>query len=149
MLKDELLDVHHTAVCVTDFERARDFYVDFLGFELEGEADNRSESALGDVVGLKGATIRWAMLRRGSHCVELFKYYQPEGSRTPREQCDLGYTHMAMRVRDVDAVFEQAVAAGYEPVSTPRVLRGGRTKVFYLREPEGAITEFIQFNELG
>ena len=39
---------------------------------------------------------------------------------------------------------EQAMRAGYQSVSPPRMMRQGRTKVFYLTEPEGAITEFIQ-----
>ena len=145
-LRDSLLTIHHTAVCVTDFERAKSFYLDFLGFELEGEMDHRDEAALGEVVGLPGAVIRWAMLRHGSHRVELFKYYTPQGATRARPQCDLGYSHMAFVVDDVDAVYEQVCRAGYAVVSPPRVLRGGRSKAFYVREPEEAITEFVQFS---
>lgn len=145
-LHDALLRPHHTAVCVTDFERALRFYTEFLPFELEGEMDRRSEPALGEVVGLPGAVIRWAMLRLGSHRVELFKYYEPQGRTDARPQCDLGYSHFAIEVADVDAVFEQAIAWGYVALSPPRDLRGGRTRAFYLCEPQGAITEFIQFN---
>jgi len=146
MLQDTLCTIHHTAVCVTNFERARRFYTDFLGFTLEDEMDQRAEPALGEVVGLPGACVRWAMLRHDSgHRVELFKYYTPAGDAKPRRQCDVGYGHLAIAVADVDAVYAQAMAAGYESVSSPRVLRGGRTKVFYLREPAGVITEFIQF----
>ncbi len=145
-LQDPLLVAHHTAVCVTDFDHALDFYTGFLGFELEGEMDQRSEPALGEVVGLPGAVIRWAMLKKGSYRVELFKYYSPEGDAVARRQCDLGFSHMAFEVADVDKVYAQTVARGYKTVSSPRSLRGGRTRVFYLCEPEGAITEFIQFN---
>lgn len=144
-LKDKLLSTHHTAICVNDFEHARNFYTDFLGFELEGEMDHRSELTLGEVVGLPGAEIRWAMLRHGTYRVELFKYYTPDGDRRARRQCDFGYSHMAFEVADVESVYEQSIQAGYQTVSPPRVMRQGRTKVFYLMEPEGAITEFIQF----
>lgn len=148
-LRDALLRPHHTALCVTDFERALRFYTEFLPFELEGELDHRSEPALGEVVGLPGAVIRWAMLRLGSYRVELFKYYEPQGRSDARPQCDLGYTHFAIEVADVDAVYAQAVASGYKAVSPPRDLRGGRTRAFYLCEPEGVITEFIQFRPIG
>ena len=144
-LMDDEMRAHHTAICVTDFERARDFYCGFLGFEIEGEMDHRSEPALGEVVGLPGAIVRWAMLRRDSYRVELFKYYFPDGDPRPRRQCDFGYSHMAFEVADVDSVYRQVIDAGYPTVSAPRVMRNGRTKVFYLAEPEGAITEFIQF----
>lgn len=144
-IKDSLLKPHHTAVCVTDFERAKRFYVDFLGFELEGELDHRDEAGLGVVTGLPGAVIRWAMLVHGEHRIELFKYYSPAGDNRPPQQCDLGYSHFAFLVDDVDAVYEQVKQAGYETVSPPQTLRGGRARVFYCAEPEGAITEFAEF----
>lgn len=148
-LKDPVLTPHHTAVCVTDFDHALEFYCSFLGFELEGHMDQRDEPALGTVVGLPGAVIRWAMLRLGNHRIEVFKYHNPAGEIAPRRQCDFGYTHIGMEVSDVDAVYEQALAAGYRALSPPHCLRGGRTRVFYLCEPEGAITEFIQIRPDG
>lgn len=144
-LRDDLLKAHHTAICVNDFDRAKRFYIDFLGFELEGEMDQRGEAALGEVVGLPGAVVRWAMLRHGDYRLELFKYYSPAGDAQPRRQCDFGYNHMAFEVVDVDAVYEQVVQAGYRCVSPPKVMRNGNTKVFYVAEPEGAVTEFMQF----
>jgi catechol 2,3-dioxygenase-like lactoylglutathione lyase family enzyme len=144
-LTDALLTIHHTALCVNDFERAKAFYLDFLGFELEDEMDQRGEVALGEVVGLPGAVIRWAMLKHGGHRIELFKYYTPQGDTVARRQCDFGYSHLAFVVDNVDAVYEQVKRAGYATVSPPRVLRGGRSKAFYVREPEEAITEFVQF----
>lgn len=143
-LLDAGLRAHHTAVCVEDFDSAKQFYIDFLGCELEGEMDHRNETALGEVVGLPGADIRWAMLRHGDYRLELFKYYRPEGDTGERRQCDVGYSHVAFQVDNVDAVYEQAIAAGHEALSAPRDLRGGRTRVFYLKAPEGVVTEFIE-----
>lgn len=137
--------VHHTAICVQDFEAMRDFLVDFIGFELEGEMDHRAEPALGVVVGLPGAEIRWAMLRCGSHRVELFKYYKPEGANRHQKQCDTGITHLAFEVEDVDAVNEAVLLAGFKPLSSPQLLRGGATKVIYLAGPEEITFEFIEF----
>lgn len=147
-LRDPLLTAHHTAICVNDFDRAMAFYVDFLGFTVEGEMDHRDEPGLGEVVGLPGAVIRWAMLVHGSHRLELFKYYTPQGDTQARRQCDFGYSHFAFLVEDVDAVFEQVTQAGYKTVSSPRVLRNGRSKAFYVAEPEGAVTEFIQLSNI-
>lgn len=136
---------HHTAICVDDFEAARDFYVDILGFEITGTMDRRDEPALGDVVGLPGAVIRWAMLARDDHRIELFKYLKPQGRKDIRAQCDCGYTHMAFEVSDVDAAYERLMAAGYRTNSAPVLLRGGRTKVVYVLAPEGNVTELMEF----
>ncbi|TAM86132.1 MAG: glyoxalase/bleomycin resistance/dioxygenase family protein [Candidimonas sp.] len=148
-LTDATLRIHHTAICVNDFDHARDFYTGFLGFHLDGEMDHRGEPALGEVVALPGALIRWAMLRHGEHRVELFKYYTPQGETAARRQCDFGYSHLAFEVADVDRVYEQVLRAGYRCNSEPKVMRNGHTKVFYLLEPEGAVTEFLQFLKKG
>jgi glyoxylase I family protein len=142
---DLIVCAHHAAVCVQDFERSRDFYVRVLGFRVEDEMDRRAERALGQVVALPGAVVRWAMLERGGFRLELFKYYTPEGRRSPGRQCDAGYSHVAFQVRDVDAAYARVTAAGHRTTATPQVLRGGRTKVIYLLAPEGSVVELIQF----
>src|SRR3546814_9220139 len=72
LLGDLIARAHHTAICVDDFDAARDFYVDILGFAVEGEMDHRGEPNLGRVVGLPGAVVRWGMLVRSEeHTSEL------------------------------------------------------------------------------
>lgn len=136
--------VHHTAVSVKDFARSKAFYTEFLGFVLEDEMARRDEPALGRVVGLPGAVVDWAILRRGHHRIELFTYHSPPAEQGPVRQCDLGYTHLALEVDDVDAAFAETRRAGYKTLSEPQELRGGRTKVFYLEGPEGIVVELIE-----
>ena len=146
-MTDLIEGLHHTAVCVSDFQAAKRFYTEFLGFEVEAEMLGRSEEALGKVVGLPGALVDWAMLRRPEQRLELFTYHRPERRRGPGRQCDLGYTHIAMQVTSVDKAYELAIAQGYKTISEPQELRGGRTKVFYLLGPDTIIVEFIEFRE--
>jgi catechol 2,3-dioxygenase-like lactoylglutathione lyase family enzyme len=142
----ELIEsTHHTALCVEDFEAVRDFYVEMLGFTVQGEMERRDEPELGRVVGLPGAVIRWALLARDDHRIELLKYLEPEGSKDIRPQCDCGYTHMAFEVSDVDAACEKLVAAGYRTNSPPLPMRGGRARVVYVLAPEGNVTELMEF----
>lgn len=144
-IDDLIVCAHHTAVCVDDFEAAREFYVQILGFKVEGEMDRRTDVAA--VVGLPDAVIRWGMLSRGSYRVELFKYYSPEGRTDPVRQCDRGYTHMAFEVKDVDAAYRRLVAAGYRTLSPPTELRGGITKCVYVLAPENNVTELVEFRK--
>ena len=51
---------HHTAFCVTDFETARSFFVDLLGFVIEMDGE-RSEPALATVTAVPGARVRLAV----------------------------------------------------------------------------------------
>ena len=117
---DLIVRAHHAAVCVQDFDAARAFYVQVLGFRVEGEMDRRAEPALGEVVGLPGAVVRWGMLVRDDFRLELFKYYTPQGRTEANRQCDAGYTHLAFEVRDVDAAYARLIAAGHRTMSPPQ-----------------------------
>lgn len=146
-VSDLVKSVHHTAVCVQDFDAMKAFLVEFLGFETEGETASRSEPELGVVVGLPGAHIRWGLYRCSTHRVELFQYFEPVGKSDPPAQCDTGFTHLAVEVSDIRAVHDRCIAAGYRPFSTPQSMRGGVSHVFYLEGPEGIVVEFMQFHK--
>lgn len=146
-VSDLVVRPHHTAVCVKEFETARDFYVTVLGFRIEGEIDRRAEPGLSRVVALPDAVVRWAMLAREPYRVELFKYYTPEGRATPARQCDTGYIHMAFEVRDVDEAYRRLTDGGYATTAPPQELRGGLTKVIYLLGPEDIVTELVEFRK--
>ncbi len=135
---------HHTALCVGDFAAARDFFIDILGFTVEGEIDHRQEPGLAEVVALPGAVVRWGMLVRDHYRIELFKYYEPAGKKDAVRQCDLGYTHMAFEVTDVDAAYARLTEAGYRTTCPPQTLRGGRSKVIYVLAPERNVLELVE-----
>mgnify|MGYP001320502237 CR=1 FL=1 len=150
LLDGLVLRPHHTALCVDDFDAARAFFTDLIGMRVEGEMDQRDEPALGVVVGLPGAVIRWAMLELQGYRIELFKYYRPDdGRRAGLRQCDRGLTHIAFQVSDADAAYARLRAAGCETFSAPQDLRGGRTRPFYAVGPEGIAVEFIQLRDPG
>jgi len=148
LLDGLVLRAHHTAVCVNDFDAARAFFTDVIGMRIEGEMDHRGEPALGVVVGLPGAVIRWAMLEFFGYRIELFKYYEPVGRDIAIRQCDRGITHIAFQVNDTDEVCRRVRAAGIQTFSDPQDLRGGATRPIYVVGPEGIAVEFIQFRNL-
>jgi glyoxylase I family protein len=136
---------HHTAFSCHDYPKARAFFVDLLGFEVLGEIETRDEPELAAIVGMPGACCTWAMLGRDGYHIELFRWKTPEGQPVALRQCDVGWTHICMQVRDIDEVWRRLKAAGYEPLSRPGNLRGGRAKPFYCRGPEGCIVEFCEY----
>ena len=144
LLDGLVLRAHHTAVCVEDFEKARAFFTDVIGMRVEGEMDHRSEPALGVVVGLPGAVIRWSMLEFFGYRIELFKYYNPEGKTIAIRQCDRGLTHIAFHVNNTDEVCRRIRQAGYTTFSDPQDLRGGITRPMYVYGPEGIAVEFLE-----
>ncbi|MFZ9390601.1 MAG: VOC family protein [Burkholderiaceae bacterium] len=144
LLDGLVLRAHHTAVCVENFDNAREFFTEIIGMQIEAEMDQRSEPALGVVVGLPGAVIRWAMLEFFGYRIELFKYYQPEGKAIAIRQCDRGITHIAFQVNNTDEVCRRIRAAGYTTFSDPQDLRNGITRPVYVYGPEGIAVEFLE-----
>lgn len=138
---------HHTAFCVTDFEAARSFFVDLLGFESEMDGE-RSEPELATVTAVPGARVRLAMLRLGDYRVELFKYHGSKHLPGIHPQDKNGLTHLGFEVSDVDAVYERILAAGYKVTSPPVELRNGRSKLIYVYGPEDLVVEFIELREM-
>lgn len=143
---DLVVRTHHTAFSCRDYAAARRFFVDILGFKVVGEMVDRSGDGLDVVVGMPGARCSWAMLELGGHHIELFKWHSPaDGRELGLRQNDIGYTHICMQVRDIDEVHRRLTAAGYQPLSQPGNMRGGRAKPFYAKGPEGCIVEFCEY----
>lgn len=92
---------HHVALKAVDFEASRKFFTEGLGMKLYaqwGEGDGRI-----------------AMLDLGDGGIlELFAGGK-EGDNT-------NYIHFAMKVDDVDAAYEIALAAGAKPKQAPKVV---------------------------
>lgn len=112
---------HHIAIIASDYEKARAFYVDKLGFSLIREVYRPERGGL------------W-MLRQGDTVLELFiKPNAPERITNPEA---LGLRHLAFRVEDIVSVVEWLNGMGIEtePVREDKV-NGGRFTFF--RDPDG------------
>ena len=113
---------HHIAIIASDYEKAKAFYVDKLGFRLIREV-YRPE--VGDYL---------RMLRLGETTLELFiKPDYPERVTNPEAK---GLRHLAFHVEDIEPAVRWLNAMGIEtePVREDKV-NGGRFTFF--RDPDG------------
>lgn len=96
----------YVALCVTDIDRSRDFYREVFKFEPQ-----RRSRASGDVsaaMELEDVEIVTEILRRDGHNLELIQFVSPPaGVSGPRRPMNTpGLSHLAMRVDDLEEVFE-------------------------------------------
>ena len=113
---------HHIAIICSDWEQAREFYVNKLGFELIREA---YRPAIGDYL---------RMLRLGETTIEIFiKPDYPERVNNPEAK---GLRHLAFHVEDIVPAVEWLNSLGIEtePVREDTV-NGGRFTFF--KDPDG------------
>ena len=113
---------HHIAIIASDYAKAREFYMDKLGFELIREV-YRPE--FGDYL---------RMLKLGETTIELFiKPNYPERVTNPEAK---GLRHLAFHVENVEAVVQWLNSLGIEtePIREDKV-NGGRFAFF--KDPDG------------
>jgi len=119
-------EIHHVAIIVSDYERAKSFYVDALGFTVIRE--NYREK-----------TRDWKLDIHCGNCeLEIFgKADAPDRQRIP-ETC--GYRHLAFRVPCVkDAIAElEKRGVACDPIRIDEYTHNALT---FLRDPEGNVLE--------
>jgi len=136
--------IHHTAVSVADMERSLGFYVDLLGLDLVFDSDISPNPLLDAVVGMDDAAGRVCWPMAGDTMLELWQWDHPQGRPLPDDYrpADLGVTHFAFVVDDVEATFGRITGAGYPANTEPTDLRMHLTT--YVRGPDGEIIEILE-----
>ena len=113
---------HHIAIIASDWDKARDFYIDKLGFQMFREV-YRPE--MNDYL---------RMLQQGDTVLELF--IKPEAPRRVNNPEAMGLRHLAFHVEDIEPAVKWLNSVGIEtePVREDKV-NGGRYTFF--KDPDG------------
>ena len=150
--------VEHVGVTVPDIEEASRFFVEAFGAEilydlLPTEGTEAGSSSGGEQARLgTRASARWRrsrLLHLGeAPSIELFEYDDSEQT-APQTASDLGVTHFALYVDDIDAVREAILEAGGTPFEGPTLLpgleSGDGNKWLYALAPWGGIIELVTY----
>ena len=113
---------HHIAVISSDWEKAREFYIEKLGFTLEKEFYRPAQNDF------------LRMLRQGDTVIELF--IRPDAPQRVNNPEALGLRHLAFRVADIEPAVAWLNSLGIEtePVRQDPY-NGGRFTFF--KDPDG------------
>ena len=113
---------HHIAIICSDYAKAKDFYVDKLGFVMEREFHRPAQN-----------DYLW-MLRKGDTVLELF--IRPDAPQRVNNPEALGLRHLAFRVEDAVAAAQWLNSRGIEtePIREDP-FNGGRFTFF--KDPDG------------
>lgn len=139
---------NHTSFTVSSLDRTIAFFCEALGFELLSRAP-RNPVALESITGVPGADVEIAFVRGPGHSVELIEYLGPDNRQTLKPRpCDVGFSHVAFDVSDIDAVINTCAAHGFSPMNKVFAIDQGPNagnRVVYMRdEVDGLVVEFIE-----
>lgn len=136
--------INHVGVSVSDMDGSLGFYRDLLGLELVMDLDVRSEPGLDRVVAMDSVVGRVAFLDAADTRLELWCYAHPAGEPLPvgAKPADLGVSHLAFEVDDLDDLHRRLVEAGVRVTCPPEDL--GIHRTFYARGPDGEFVELLE-----
>ena len=137
----------HVGICVSDLERSIRFYRDGLGFSEGGELTVEGEPTATMLELPSDMHLDAVYLDREGFRIELLSYPRPGtvGEAKARPMNQLGLTHFAFRVDDLDAAIARVEAHGGALVAGSRI----QNEVFgsdlcYVTDPDGVRLELVQ-----
>ncbi len=151
--------INHTSFTVGDLDRTAGFFREALGLEVENLTP-ASQAVMEGVTGVKGATVRVAYVRCQGHQIELFEYLSPAGRDKYRMRpCDVGASHVAFEVADMDFVLQVGERYGFkvlhaptlvdletlDAVATREAATGQAMLNSYVQDSDGLMIELMQF----
>ena len=138
----------HTGFVVKDLEEAVDFYTNVLGMRLAGRMERQGEF-INQVLAFPDAHIKGAFLDKGEgHQLELIQYFNPASGPGGIARNDLGATHLAFWVEDIDRFYNETSQRGLRFNNPPASLRDDKGKLtrkaLYAQDPDGNWLEFVE-----
>ncbi len=140
-----LENLHHASMTVSDIDGCLSLYRDLLGMEVAMDMEFEGEN-VEKIMGKKGVRFRVLHLRHRESVLELLQFYEPEKTSgvTPiRHPTEVGITHIAFTVKDIQALTKTLEEKGYEFLTPPIQTPSGR-KVNYFRAHDGVLVELMQ-----
>jgi catechol 2,3-dioxygenase-like lactoylglutathione lyase family enzyme len=136
----------HLGMCVSDLDRSLRFYCDGLGFETADRHELSSEQLPGlekNLEVLDDVVLTLQIIQRGDLRIELLEFREPGVVGSPSQRRNqLGLTHLAFYVDDVDAAAERMLEHGALVLDDTRANLG--TDVVFLMDPDGVRIQLVR-----
>jgi catechol 2,3-dioxygenase-like lactoylglutathione lyase family enzyme len=138
--------VRHTGIVVTDMDKALRFYRDLLGLNTIVYDVVISSDIHARVTGVQGAQIHAVMLAApDGNRIELLQYLShPRPAPKTVESHEVGCSHVAFTVENVDLAYSHLSSNGVAFNSPPQVDPTGSAKFVYCHDYDGTIIELTQ-----
>ncbi|MDO9580890.1 MAG: VOC family protein [Bacteroidales bacterium] len=137
-------DIRHTGIVVVDLEASLHFYRDLLGFHIAKQMEEAGDyiDNISSLRNVKVTTVK--MTSPSGQMIELLKYQSHPAEQKNRQICEIGISHIAFTVDDLDIEYERLKDKGIQFNSPPQLSPDGYAKVTFCRAPEGTLIELVE-----
>ncbi len=138
--------IRHFGIVVSNLEKSLYFYRDLLGLQIK--RDMLEEGKFIDtILGLRDARVHTVKMisDTGDALVELLEYTSHKGKgREDYKIFDLGASHVAFTVENVEEVYKNLKEAGVRFNCLPQISPDKKAKVTFCFDPDGVPVELVQ-----
>ena len=140
-----MFKVRHVGIVVSDAERSLEFWRDALGFEIKKDMLESGEY-IDNFSSLSGVEVRTIkMINEIGEMIELLDYKShPETPDMSRRISQIGCSHVAFTVDDLDRTYDDLTKLGVIFNSKPQLSPDGFAKVTFCKDPDGCLVELVQ-----
>ena len=140
-----LTEVRHIGIVVKNIENSLKFYRDLLGLQIQ-RTMNESGEYIDNMLGFKDVKVKTVKMSapNGLTLVELLEFDVPKGSNLPRHVNDLGASHVAFTVSNIDEMYKKLKQSGIKFNAPPQLTPDGYAKVTFCFDPDGTPVELVQ-----
>ncbi len=141
--------VRHTGLVVRNLEKSLAFYRDILGLEVYKRHLEKGDY-IDRLVGIKNVVVEWVKLAAPEGgLIELVEYRShpdpsAKGARENIPSNRVGSGHVALTIKNLDAVYKELKKRGHDCNSEPLIAPSGKVKILYCHDPDGIILELIE-----
>ena len=150
----KIIKPHHVNYVVSDLDQTIPFYRDVLGFKLIQDSLRENLPSYDTLMGVQGVRLRVALfdLPGTDILLELFQFFHPQPIVQRVSFHGIGSSHIALEIRDLDALFAKIVSHGGKTLSAPTdIYREGQliARAMYTLDPDGIVLEMFEPNAVG
>ncbi len=137
--------VRHFGIVVSDMEKALVFYRDLLGLKVAKDFKEEGDY-IDSISGLSSVRVRMVKLTADDgSMVELLQYLShPRETHDNPQICDIGCSHIAFTVDDIDKEYGRLLERGVRFNCPPYISPDGYAKVTFCHDPDGTSIELVE-----
>jgi catechol 2,3-dioxygenase-like lactoylglutathione lyase family enzyme len=137
-------NIRHTGIVVIDLTKSMLFYTEKLGFEVSKRM-NESGSFIDKILGINNLMVTTVKMElKNGQMIELLDYTTHKKNFSEMFINDIGPTHLAFTVANLDEIYTNFSNDGIEFISNPEVSPDGIVKVAFCKAPEGTYIELVE-----
>jgi catechol 2,3-dioxygenase-like lactoylglutathione lyase family enzyme len=137
-------EIRHTGIVVDDLKKSLWFYKEKMGFKVFKHMDE-SGHFIDKILGIKNTMVTTVKMTLGNgQMIELLDFSSHKKNILQSSINDIGPTHLAFTVDNIDKIYDDFLHDGVEFISTPEMSEDGGVKVVFCKAPEGTYIEFVE-----